>query len=82
MRFAVFFIALSVTAGCLPGAAVSHQGADAGNTGAIAGTGKQYMRTYLLNDRETQNSGIFAYSRYRTGHDGDGGPLWADMAET
>jgi predicted phosphodiesterase len=31
---------------------------------------------------ETQNSGIYAYSRYKTGHDSDGGPLWADLVET
>lgn len=33
-------------------------------------------------DMATENSSIFNYSRHRTGHDTDGGPLWADMAET
>ncbi len=45
-------------------------------------TGDTIADTINRIERETQNSSIFAYSRYRTGHDSDGGPLWADMVET
>ena len=45
-------------------------------------TGDNIADTINRIHTETQNSTIFAYSRHRTGHDSDGGPLWADIAET
>jgi predicted MPP superfamily phosphohydrolase len=45
-------------------------------------TGDTIADTINRIDRETQNSTIFNYSRYRTGHDRDGGPIWADLMET
>ena len=45
-------------------------------------TGDTIADTINRIERETQNSSVFAYSRYRTGHDSNGGPLWADYMET
>ncbi|TSJ40960.1 metallophosphoesterase [Mucilaginibacter corticis] len=45
-------------------------------------TGDTIADTLNRFETQTENSTIYSYSRYRTGHDSDGGPLWADYLET